>query len=135
MIVTNNGAVRYMTFGKVSVPIRLSIHMMTDDIRHLSKAEHKTILRCEGVDVPGGMDAKQVMLMAMSFVQILWFSAEDKEIPPSVWSGHTDRLWAFQLAVEDVRHNPTTPKPAKNLKQIEIPGTPEPTADPREVLQ
>lgn len=135
MIVTHNGSVRFMTFGNVSIPIRLSVHMMADDVRHMSKAEHKTILSHEGVKIPGGMDAKMVMLMTMSFIQILWYSAENKDIPPAVWSGHADRLWNFQMAIEEIRHNPPTPKPPRVKKQLEIPGTPEPTADPREVLQ
>lgn len=135
MIVTNNGAVRYLTFGKVSIPIRLSIHMMTDDVRHMSKAEHRIIIRDSGMDCPGGMDTKQVMLMVMSLVQIAWFKAEGKTIPAKIWKEHATRCCQFFEDADRIKRNGPTPKVSKLLIQLEIPGTPEPTADPREVLQ
>ena len=134
MIVTNNGAFRYLTFGKVSIPIRLSVHLMTDDLRHMSKAEHREILKEEDIDTPGGMDARQVLFMAMSVIQMAWYEAEGKEVPYAIRVAHEKRLDEFCDAAENIRRNGPPPKQHRQPRQMEIPGTPEPVADPREIL-
>lgn len=108
---------------------------MVEDMWKLSKADCKEIIKdVTGIEVPGGMEGKQVFLMAMSFANIGWYKAENKEIPFRTERAHDVRLQIFIQDVEHVRRFGQTEKEDEKSVQMEIPGTPEPVADPREVL-
>lgn len=135
MKLTNNGAVQFLTIGKILIPVRNTVGAMVDDVRRLSRKEHAEIIRDAGVEVVAGMESRKLSFLAMSLVQNEWYEVKGLHKPNLMKARHAIRLLRFEEDVKELKRNPPVPKQVTSRRQLEIPGTPERSPNPREVVE
>jgi hypothetical protein len=132
---TYNGAVQFLTIGKIAIPVRNTIGAMVEDVRRLSRKEHAEIIKDAGMEVVPGMESRKLSLLAMSLIQNEWYEVKGLRMTKTMMARHVVRVSRFKQDVEELKRNPPVPRQKTARRQLEITGTPERSPDPREVVE
>jgi hypothetical protein len=113
----------------ITILVKPMVLDVVEDVKLLTPDQHTLIIQDGKIEVPSGMEDRDLLYLALSFAQNAWYAATQGDVPQGVLDGHEARLTKFAKAAERARKNPpiaanTTSKEPKAAKAPKEPKTP-----------
>jgi len=127
MEITKDGEQKFITVGDIKIPIREMLLDIIEDVKKLTRDQWELIIRDGGVEVPAGMEDRDLLHLAMSFAQNAWYTETQGEVSQGIKDGHAARLEKFAKLAAAVKARPpqiVVPKEPKAPKEPKPPKEP-----------